>query len=160
MQRHSHNKPIQCCSLHNFFSTELNGFTMYMQVHSHLFHVDIVSTQTISPCQIKTSASPHAPAPAIIDQDIQSLNSLSLCFKNKRWSPKCTIMKTSNPLLNASVSWPHVSFQYMKQNKGICANTNTICPALSPSHESPGKMRHSRQRMASISCMVISARPR
>ena len=58
------------------------------------------------------------------------------------------------------MSWLCVSRQNIKKNKGICAKTNIMCPNLSLSNESPGKMRHSRQRIASISCIVKSESPK
>ena len=52
------------------------------------------------------------------------------------------------------MSWLCVSCQNTKKNNGMCANTNTMCPNLSLSNESPGKIRHSRHLIASISCIV------
>ena len=58
------------------------------------------------------------------------------------------------------MSWLCVSCQNTKKNKGMCANTNTMCPNLSLSNESPGKILHSLQRIASISCIVSSESPK
>lgn len=58
------------------------------------------------------------------------------------------------------MSWLFDSNQNIKKNKGMCANTNIMCPNLSLSNERPGKIHHSRQRIASISCIVKSESPK
>ena len=152
--------------MNGFFILSLMGdglmliFSWYRYLFGNrIIYVNTSCTTICGYCNAIKSNNPKRAAPIIIDQEIQSLNSLFLWRRKSRCSNRCTIRKMSKPFMKVSGSWLWVSSQKIQKNRGKWAHIKTINPRRSFNRESPGKIRHSLQRIASISWRKINDIP-